>query len=62
MYKIIIDTENAAFDGKDADIEIARILRELAEDVEQGGVENITLRDVNGNSIGYAKRCNNARE
>ena len=47
--KIQITMNNAAFD--EPATELARILRELADDVEQGqGAKN--LRDINGNKVG----------
>jgi hypothetical protein len=53
-YTIEIDTSNAAFD--DAPMhEVARILRELADYLEE--TDNATdqpLRDVNGNRVGRA--------
>jgi len=56
IYRISIDLDNAAFEAQEG-AEVARILRELAEECEEGGVaENLTLRDVNGNTVGQAKR------
>lgn len=56
-YKLIIKCENAAFgedDGTARRFEIARILRETADALEEGQ-EYKTLRDVNGNRVGIAE-------
>ena len=55
MYIIKIETENAAFEGNLAQLETARILRRLANDVEGMGLCDYTLRDINGNKVGEAE-------
>lgn len=50
--RIIIETENAAFQEVGEEIETARILRELADKVESGGLGDFNLRDINGNTVG----------
>jgi hypothetical protein len=45
---------NDAFEG-DAGAEIARVLRDAADRLEQGHPGNMTLRDLNGNPIGEIK-------
>jgi hypothetical protein len=54
-YRISIETDNAAFDP-DPGAELARILRGLADRLEDGGdlAEPIRLRDFNGNTVGEA--------
>lgn len=52
MFKIEIDMDNDAFEG-DTEAEVARILRALAEDVENGDMER-HLRDYNGNQVGLS--------
>lgn len=57
MFKLRIATENAAFEHQ-AGHEVARILRQLADKVEQWPGANdfsIGLRDANGNSVGVAQ-------
>ena len=53
-----IDTTNAAFDGDDRGPELARILRELADRLEDGRFGPMDtaapLRDINGNRVGMA--------
>jgi len=49
--KIDFKTNNAAFDGDDKPVEIARILREIASRVVLGSTEG-TIHDINGNKIG----------
>lgn len=51
MIYIQIDTENAAFSDGMHDIEICRILREIANEFEAGGTIG-TILDINGNSVG----------
>jgi len=52
---ITIDTSNSAFDGEQipAEYELARILAELAEDIESGTIDDShAIRDFNGNTVG----------
>lgn len=55
--RIEVGVTNAAFeDGRD--IEVARILRQLADRLEEGGVlgrTRVMLRDFNGNTVGTAQ-------
>lgn len=53
MFTVTIDTDNAAFEDG-AGIEVARILRDIAEQVEDARPENSTISvfDVNGNRVG----------
>lgn len=50
MFSLSFETDNAAFDDGNAENEIARILRGIAETVHRtdGGL----IHDVNGNQIG----------
>lgn len=50
---IRIKCDNAAFEG-DPGLEVARILREYADDVADGVALNRKLRDINGNTVGSA--------
>lgn len=50
MITINIENSGSAFDDE-PQIEVARILRELARNIEQG-VERTTLYDLNGNRCG----------
>lgn len=50
MFKLTIDTTNAAFDI-DATYELARILRELSEELQRGNIPN-RVYDFNGNRVG----------
>jgi hypothetical protein len=58
-FTIDMDCGNAAFDDANRDFEVARILRKLADDLEDGRVnangERKYLRDINGNFVGYAR-------
>lgn len=57
--KLELDTSNSAFfEGGGAGVEVARILRGLADQLEDWpGVNTFTLglRDVNGNKVGTAE-------
>ena len=55
MVTIKISTANEAFDTPG--IEIARILRDLADkiDIDVTNGESILLRDINGNAVGSFK-------
>ena len=50
---LTINSDNAAFDGN-AGAEVARILRALADAIEDGGEGHFRLYDVNGNGAGSA--------
>lgn len=49
--QINIETVNSAFDEGNMNSEVARILRSMADRIEEG-FEVGTLRDVNGNKTG----------
>ena len=51
MLTIRIKTSNAAFQDGNREAEIARILRELAERIEDDEYP-AKLKDVNGNTVG----------
>ncbi len=52
MLRIFFDMDNAIFDECGAS-ECARILRDLAQRIEDnGGIDYAKIYDVNGNSIG----------
>lgn len=54
MINISIETTNAAFQCGNLDIEKARILKELAEQIENGELPT-QLRDIDGNTIGLVE-------
>lgn len=55
MFDLYINTGNAAFgDEAEAGFEVARILRELADRIENGIEDETSLFDVNGNCVGRA--------
>lgn len=54
MITITIETDNAAFD-ESPEVEVARILRKLADRVTTSGLDGdviLPLKDLNGNSVG----------
>jgi hypothetical protein len=56
MFNITIDTDNSAFDNNYRGPELARILRNLADELEGMGAEGGEWRfhDANGNACGNA--------
>jgi hypothetical protein len=52
MFKIQFETENAAFQDGFLQYEIARILRDLADDIANGDRSG-KVWDYDGNSIGH---------
>lgn len=53
MFKLTMDTDNAAFEDGYKTEEIARILRRIAENVENGETDNSGVAmDINGNIVG----------
>jgi hypothetical protein len=53
-FRLEIATDNAAFDDAPA-VELARILRELADRVEEAEAGDVLpVRDLNGNRVGSA--------
>lgn len=55
-FQLLITCDNAAFEDA-PHIEVARILRDLAKRMEDGDsfATYRDLRDINGNTVGYAK-------
>lgn len=52
-FKIVIETGNAAFEGEAKNGEIARILRDVATQLDNEGWTSGACYDVNGNSVGW---------
>lgn len=53
MFKLEIETGNAAFEGPNCADELARILEKLAQQLRSEGFSGSeTLRDINGNRCG----------
>jgi hypothetical protein len=55
MFRIEIDTGNAAFDDGNRDAEIARLLSYVVHRLERGGITVLPLYDINGNRVGKAE-------
>ena len=55
MITITIRTANAAFSEGNYDWEVARILEKLAKQIQNNGLTEIPLMDINGNKVGIAK-------
>lgn len=53
MFTLKIETGNAAFEDG-AELEVARILRDLADEFEMDGSMSRNLYDSNGNKVGYS--------
>jgi len=52
-FRLEIATKSSAF-ADNPELELSRLLAELAEDVEQRRLESYTLVDFNGNTVGKA--------
>lgn len=52
MFKLTIKTDNAAFDDSMLWLELARILRDIAMQLENQRDEG-KCRDINGNTVGW---------
>lgn len=50
---IQFNMDNAAFEGDRWRNELTRILRELADKIEDDTLNSNKIRDINGNPIGY---------
>jgi hypothetical protein len=50
-FKMHVDLGNAAFDDGMLATELGRIVRDVAEAIEEG-VDGESIRDVNGNTVG----------
>jgi len=53
-FVVEIETDNSAFDEGNRNFEVARILRKLADQIEEG-TDGTPLRDINGNRVGFAE-------
>ena len=51
MFKLEINTGNAAFDGDNKEYEICRILESISRKIEDGQTYG-KLIDINGNNVG----------
>jgi len=51
MFRLNVETGNAAFDDGKLATELARILRDVADKIENGKDFGSTI-DINGNSVG----------
>lgn len=51
MFKLSFKTGNDAFQDGNKEYEVSRILKELAEKVENGS-DGGKIKDINGNTIG----------
>jgi len=62
MFQLEIDTDNDAFTfpgGSDTNYEVARILRHLADQMEDAPADTMfNLRGLNGNRVGQAEFVN----
>jgi hypothetical protein len=65
VIAIRIKTDNAAFEGENYGIEVARILRRLAIDFEAFGLgpgEQENLHDINRNTVGSCEVTKRGRK
>ena len=54
QFEIIMNLDNDAF-NPDASYEVARILRQLADKIEERSALRMPIQDINGNSIGHIR-------
>ena len=55
-FKLSIQCDNDAFYSEQKHAELTRILREIADRLEEyGGLTGTIVRDINGNTVGSAK-------
>lgn len=52
MFNLSLRTANAAFEENSTHYEVARILREIADDIENSGKLHGSVMDYNGNKVG----------
>jgi len=64
IFRVEINTENAAFQDEGPVMEVCRILQKVAADLELGRSfdPSRTLRDINGNAVGYASYKDESEE
>lgn len=58
-FQVTIRTDNAAFVDDDGPYEVARILRDIADQIEVSGrlsrFHTVSIRDINGDRVGGYK-------
>jgi len=52
---LVLDTDNAAFEGDQLGHEVSRIFEDLAKEFSYYPIRDRTLRDINGNTVGSVK-------
>ncbi len=57
-FEFTITCENDAFQNGNRDLEVARLLRLAANQIEQDGTPPAILRDNNGNRVGGSEFTN----
>ncbi len=60
QFKLTVDMDNAAFADQHDGIELSRILRGVAQRIEDDGIPWMyqNIRDINGNIVGkYAQKA-----
>ena len=60
QFKLTVDLDNAAFSDANDGIELARILRSVAQRIEDSGIPWMyqNIKDINGNIVGkYAQKA-----
>ena len=51
--KVDMKCGNSAFVAGRKEVEVVRILRDLAKKVEEGGIDDYPCKDGNGNTVGH---------
>lgn len=52
---LVLDTDNAAFEGDQLGPEVSRIFEDLAKEFSYYPIRDRKLRDINGNTVGSIK-------
>ena len=52
---LVLDTDNAAFEGDQLGPEVSRIFEDLAKEFNYYPIRDRNLRDINGNTVGSIK-------
>ena len=52
---LVLDTDNAAFEGEQLGPEVSRIFEDLTKEFSYYPIRDRKLRDINGNTVGSIK-------
>jgi hypothetical protein len=58
LLHLKVKTGNSAFEGDNKNIELARILRKVADEIEFGYYGENSIKDIKGNTVGEYRITN----